>query len=800
MDVGAELRQGVTLHRQGRLPEAERCFARVLELNPSSFEALHMLGLIAAQTGRSAHAVELLARAISVNDGVGAAHQHLGLALKNLGRQAEALASLERAVALRPDSAPAHANLSALLLEMRRSEAALASANRALQLSRDFRPAHLNRAAALRALGRRPEALAAYDRVIALEPRNAIVRILRGDLLLALDAALQALESYQRAFELQPDLPEAPGGCSVALLSLGRAGEALTFAQRALALRPGSARIQANTAAVYLALKRPQQALEHGDCAVQLQPDLFEAHNNRAAALAALHRPESARASYERALALRANSVEALCGLGRACNEMGERTAARDAWRRALVLEPDHPPAHAGLLAATIPVIAASSDEIGQARQELAAEFTRFETWVAGRTLDEPAVVSLLPPFYLAYQERPNRELLVRWGSLCAKLMQRWAQRQPPPEPAIALTDGRTRLGIVTAHAFNHSVFRALVGGWLAGLDPQRVHISLFHLGAEDDSATAAARAHAEVIDCAGRSLHECVRAIRARRIDVLLYPEVGMDGMTLELASLRLARHQLASWGHPETTGLPTIDYFLSAAAFEPADADRDYSERLIRLPGLGCYCEPWGIESASGADLSGVTRDVPLLLCAGMPYKYAPEYDSVLIGIAHELGHCQIVFFEAPQEGLSRRLLARLQAGFRAAGLDPREYLRLVPWMSLEAFTALMRRADVYLDSLGFSGFNTVMQAIECGLPIVAYEGRFMRGRFASGILGALGLQELVAQSATDYVRHAVALARDPQLRAAIRARLAAERHRLYRNRAAVEALTEFLTSLPR
>jgi protein O-GlcNAc transferase len=280
----------------------------------------------------------------------------------------------------------------------------------------------------------------------------------------------------------------------------------------------------------------------------------------------------------------------------------------------------------------------------------------------------------------------------------------------------------------------------------------------------------------------------------------VLLYPEVGMDGMTLELASLRLARHQVASWGHPETTGLPTIDYFLSAAAFEPADADHAYSERLIRLPGLGCCCEPQGIEPAAGADWPGLTPGVPLLLCAGLPYKYAPEYDSVLIGIVRELGPCQIVFFEAPQDGLSRRLLARLEAGFRTAGLDPRESLRLVPWMSLGGFAALMRRADIYLDSPGFSGFNTAMQAIECGLPIVAYEGRFMRGRFASGILRTLGLEELVAQSAADYVRHAVALARDPQRRTAIRERLAAGRHRLYRNRAAADALTEFLTSLPR
>ena len=66
------------------------------------------------------------------------------------------------------------------------------------------------------------------------------------------------------------------------------------------------------------------------------------------------------------------------------------------------------------------------------------------------------------------------------------------------------------------------------------------------------------------------------------------------MDATTAKLAALRLAPVQAASWGHPETSGLPTIDYYLSAQALEPADAQENYTEKLVALPNLGCWLVP--------------------------------------------------------------------------------------------------------------------------------------------------------------------------------------------------------------
>jgi Predicted O-linked N-acetylglucosamine transferase, SPINDLY family len=81
---------------------------------------------------------------------------------------------------------------------------------------------------------------------------------------------------------------------------------------------------------------------------------------------------------------------------------------------------------------------------------------------------------------------------------------------------------------------------------------------------------------------------------------DLVFYPEVGMEPFVQMLASLRLAQVQCCTWGHPLSTGLASMDYYLSAADLEPADADSHYSERLLRLPGLGTVFDPeyWGTE----------------------------------------------------------------------------------------------------------------------------------------------------------------------------------------------------------
>ena len=100
-------------------------------------------------------------------------------------------------------------------------------------------------------------------------------------------------------------------------------------------------------------------------------------------------------------------------------------------------------------------------------------------------------------------------------------------------------------------------------------------------------------------------------------------------------------------TWGHAETTGMPAIDYFLSADAFESAAAQDNYRERLVRLPGIGtCYAalNPAKID----LDLRELDLDPdrPIALCPATPYKFLPAHDWTLAAIARDAPTSQLVF----------------------------------------------------------------------------------------------------------------------------------------------------------
>jgi len=206
-----KFKQGMALHQQGKLREAERLYEEVLQTHPTHFDALHLLGVIATQTRRTKRGVELITKAIGLNAKAAAAHSNLGNALTILKRPAEALASCDKAIALKPDFAEAHNNRGNALLDLMRPADALASYDKAIALKPDYAEAYNNRGAALRHLKRPADALTSYDKAIELKPNYAEAYKNRGNTLRDLKRYVDALASYDRAIALKSDLADVEG-------------------------------------------------------------------------------------------------------------------------------------------------------------------------------------------------------------------------------------------------------------------------------------------------------------------------------------------------------------------------------------------------------------------------------------------------------------------------------------------------------------------------------------------------------------------------------------------------------------
>jgi tetratricopeptide (TPR) repeat protein len=277
MSLQDKFMQGVALHQQLKLADAERIYIEVLQRQPNHFDALHLLGVVAIQTKQTVRGIELIRKAIGLNARFPTAHFNLGVALQDLRRPEDALGSYDRAIALKPDYAEAHNYRGNALRELKRPEDALASYDKAIALKPDYAEAYYNRGHTLQDLKRPEDALASYDKAIALKPDHA----------------------------------EAHNNRGIALRDLKRPGDVLANYDKAIALNPAHAEAHNNRGLALRDLNRPEDALASHDRAIALKPDYTEAYYNRGLALQDLQRPEDAVASYGRAIAMKPDYADA---------------------------------------------------------------------------------------------------------------------------------------------------------------------------------------------------------------------------------------------------------------------------------------------------------------------------------------------------------------------------------------------------------------------------------------------------------------------------------------------------------
>jgi predicted O-linked N-acetylglucosamine transferase (SPINDLY family) len=282
----------------------------------------------------------------------------------------------------------------------------------------------------------------------------------------------------------------------------------------------------------------------------------------------------------------------------------------------------------------------------------------------------------------------------------------------------------------------------------------------------------------------------------------VLLYPDINMDSISAALAALRLAPVQCMSLGHPDTSGYPTIDYFLSSDLMEPPDSDEHYTERLIRLPNLSVYYQPLDAAPATVTRSSlGLRPDATVFWCGQSPFKYLPRHDDVFPRIARAVPDCQFAFVEHPLgKSATGVFRARLERAFAAHGLAATDHCVILQRMPAEEFAAAVGQCDIVLDSIGWSGFNSTIEGLPHDLPIVTMAGPLMRGRHTTAVLTMMGVTETITTTVDDYVAVAQRLATDKAWRATIRERMRNNKHRVYRDRACIDALEEFLLRVMR
>lgn len=596
----------------------------------------------------------------------------------------------------------------------------------------------------------------------------------------------------------QPEIEARLAGIAHAL---GLADAAVQHMQHASKARPGDAAMLGNLGALLNAAGRADEARAPLERAIKLKPDFAAAHYNLGIVLARLGDPNAAAASYQRAIAIEprhagahlnlanllsearlyADAVRhyrlslaarpqpgAYISLGNTLKEQGYWKEARQAYQQALALRDND---GARIKAATVlPLVPESGQEIAQSR----ADFARGVDALLHRKLAiaDPAREVGSTHFALAYQGGNDKELAVAsarlFASACPAL-----QFVAPHCRDGAPRSGKLRVGFCSRFLRDHSIGRLMLNLIQHMATTGRYEVFVFTFPQPGDAVWDEIARHAVEAVRIPAELAEARAAIAERRLDVLVYPDIGMEPMTYFLAFARLAPVQCVTWGHPVTTGIPAVDYFLSCDAAEPPDGEDHYSEKLVRLGGLPMsYRRPAPPAPMKDRAVYGLPADAHLYFCAQNLFKIHPELDRPFAEILSRDPQGRLLLLHGGDPHWAELLLGR----YRAVMGDAVDRVIVLPRQSHADYMNLLALSDVSLDSLPFSGGNTTYQALAMGTPVVTLPGNFLRGRLSLAIYAKAGVMDLVAKDAGEYVALALRAANDRSWRAEVMGRIEA------------------------
>ena len=476
-----------------------------------------------------------------------------------------------------------------------------------------------------------------------------------------------------------------------------------------------------------------------------------------------------------RALTLRPGHPEALARLGRAQWMLGRKSDAAASLRAAATNAPDHPGVALwlGHVLEDVGEAEAASDAYARAHAlapqepQIAAYLLAWRRKLCDwRDLDALAAqvraavndgTASVEPFAFLSEDASAAEQL-RCARLRADMLARQIRPMPPAPPR---THERLRVGFLSNGFGAHptGLLTAALFEQLRELDELDVH--LFALNADDGSPIRArlqAAAHA-LHDVAQQPHARVAQRIRDAGIDVLFDLRGWGGGGTPEVLAMRPARVQVNWLAYPGTSGAPWIDFMLADAFVLPDGIERDFSERVVRLP--RCF-QPSDTTRAIPAPPSraecGLPADAPVFCCFNNSYKLNPRSMARAFAVLREVPGSVLWLLSGPGNADSR-----LRAAAQANGVEAQR-LVFMPKQPHAAYMARLQHADLFLDTGPYNAHTTASDALWAGCPVLTHPGDTFAARVAGSLNHHLGMHDMNVETDEAFVARAVALGRNP------------------------------------
>ncbi len=583
-------------------------------------------------------------------------------------------------------------------------------------------------------------------------PTSVILHNLLGIAYANLERPEPASRHFLSALSVRPDLAAIHVNLGKALSSLKRNEDAAASFVSAIRLRPDYADAHFSLGVLLGSMRRHQEAAECFFQTLKLQPKFAEAEVNLGNSLRELDRIQEAIVCFHRALALDPGNVETYIHLATAHNQQKnypETLAALDA---VLKIAPDRSDARALKL-----FLAAVLCDWDTLRREAEAIPT---LGLSGKSI-QPFM--LLPLEDDPARHRLRAERLI--AEQCAALPEPEAISRPPTLPK------RLRLSYFSADFHEHAVMHQLIRV-LELHDQNAFEVYAYSYGppADDAMRKRVRKAVHGFHDVRNLSANEIAQLARQDNIDIAIDLMGHTRNGRPEIFACRVAPIQVTWLGYPGTVGGAFMDYMIADRAVIPSEHRAHYAEKIISLP--HSYLPTDNTRAIADTPMARRDMDLPdtgfVFACFNNSYKISPAEFDIWMRLLHQIDDS--VLWLAGSNGQAQ---THLLEEARKRGIDPARVI-FTKRIGMAEHLARQRLANLFLDTFHYNGHSTAADALWAGLPVLTRPGRGFPSRVAASLLSSIGLPELIAETAEDYERLALELARHPGKLAALKQRL--------------------------
>lgn len=565
-------------------------------------------------------------------------------------------------------------------------------------------------------------------------------------------------------------------------LKNGELVSAIEHLKTAIRLDPAVTEYHLTLANTQRSLGNYEDAIEHYENALKLSPGSAGILNNYGLALTEKKRYPDAIKAFQDALDENPNLVLARLNLAKLLRSLGQKKDAIDCLNG---FESEVAATFAVTKAAyQLPVIPVSIQDMKQSRADYEREVMALSDIHC--EINEELLLYAGTNFFAVYQgvdDKIFQEIIASFY-----LRNCFSLNYVAPNLAAGPVE-RIKIGFISSNFNNHTVGK-LYRGLIAKLNRELFDVTVFSSHPPSDEISNFIKNNSDHNVTLVRDLNAARETISKRELNILFYTDIGMDTFTYFLAFSRLAPVQCVGWGHGVTTGIPTIDYFISNIDIEeddPVAAQSHYSEKLILLSQPPTYLYP--VQKYDPREMPDLffAESRTLYCCPQSSFKIHPEFDPLLIEILRQDETGVAVFIEN-WPGWSDILMTR----WRRIDEKAAQRIHFLPKLDQNSFLALVDRADVILDTIYTCGGISSAEALAHGTPIVTWPNTpLLFARVTNGYYHQIGVTDCIAGSALEYINIAVQLGQDIKWRDQISNKIK-NRSRLLFNRS--EIIREF------